>query len=364
MMKVGNIIRDKRYRWLLWPAAVIVTLIFYSLVPYESRFIEMAFSTGWFQVFRVIWDYTIGLSPVPLLYVLIIGLILYWYWGVKKTGGLQNKLVSFGKRVLISICFLFLAFYWLWGFNYKRVGLATKLSLEKQEVNVDRLFEEYQRVTDTLNSLAQEVDVDTDFQNLESQIRQDLISLYNELEISHKGRVRVRKLKPKGSLLHISTAGVYLPFVGEGHLDAGLHPITHPFTMMHEMSHGYGFTGEDICNFLALLGCIRSDSMSFRYSGYFGYWRYLRSNAYRADKERFKQVDDRISAKVREDYEEIIAYANRYPDIMPKLRDLIYDSYLKSHGIQDGLSNYSAIINLALAYKDRYGDLEEATSIQ
>jgi len=44
---------------------------------------------------------------------------------------------------------------------------------------------------------------------------------------------------------------------------------------------------------------------------------------------------------------------DRYPDIMPAVRDKMYDSYLKSHGVKDGLANYSHMIKYIKAYRER-----------
>ena len=188
-------------------------------------------------------------------------------------------------------------------------------------------------------------------------MRTDLVTAYKYMKLPVQGRVRVRKLRPKGSLLHLSTAGVYLPFTGEGHIDAGLHPITHPFTMMHEMSHGYGWTGEDVCNFLGLIGAVNSDEIFTRYSGYFGYWRYLRSQLYQIDKVRFELYYREMPPSILKDYQEILAYADRYRDIMPMLRDFFYDNYLKSHGISSGLINYSQMIILSYQWQEKHGSL-------
>jgi hypothetical protein len=46
-----------------------------------------------------------------------------------------------------------------------------------------------------------------------------------------------------------------------------------------------------------------------------------------------------------------------FPDIMPELRDLMYDTYLKTNGVTAGLSSYGQVVGLALAYQAAYGEL-------
>ena len=73
--------------------------------------------------------------------------------------------------------------------------------------------------------------------DLEDKIRSLLIGNLEKFGYPAPAKVRGRRLFPKGLLLRISTAGVYIPFTGEGHIDAGLHHLQLPFVMAHEMSH-------------------------------------------------------------------------------------------------------------------------------
>jgi len=212
-------------------------------------------------------------------------------------------------------------------------------------------------VTDSLQVIRERLGPEVDWDVPQKDLVQTLYHAYDGLDLPHPGRVRIVKLQPKGSLLHFSTAGVYLPFLGQGHIDAGLHPITHPFTMLHEMSHGYGWTGEDACNFLALICAVNSTNDQVKYSGYFGYWRYLRTQVFLLDRSLF-DLEYRIGPpSVMNDYKEILAYSDRYVEILPELRDLFYDSYLKSHGISSGLVNYCEMILLAYQWKSQHTSL-------
>lgn len=344
--------------WLL-PSLAVLTLLLYWCLPYNSHFVESWYSQGVFIVYRWIWDYTVGLLPIGMIYFLVLIIVflflrpffIYRLW--------REKLISFSKTSVRIVSIGIISFYWLWAFNYKRSDFRAVLSIERTTPKEEYIFEEYCRITDSLvviNYHLRRALLSSDTVN-EVDLRSSLIKVYDKLDIPHAGRVRAIKLIPKGSLLHISTAGVYLPFVGAGHIDAGLHPITHPFTMMHEMSHGYGWTGEDACNFLALMASINSDNNRIRYSGYFGYWRYLRSQIYRIDKKRFEEYYRDIPDAVLSDYKDILSYSDRYKDILPRIRNIFYDNYLKSHGISSGLVSYSEIILLAYEWQEKHGSL-------
>jgi len=342
-------------------AAGITLLVFY-VTPYRSAFVEQAYSRGFFRIYRSFWDHTIALSPIPLIYLVILGAILYLF-GIGSYSRAKvhpkPKWQNFTRRLVRLICFAVVIFYWCWGFNYKRSSLNSLLELGSDEPNEVWLRDTYCEVTEKMMQLRLQIgDVEVgDIYVSEKELRDNLEDKLRSIGLPVYGHVRARKIQPRGSLLHLSTAGVYLPWAGEGHIDKGLHPIVHPFTMIHEMSHGYGWTGEDECNFLALITAISSDNKWAQYSGYFGYWRYLRYQLFVVDREVFDQLYRAGDDVVMKDYEEIISYSRRYKEILPELRDIFYDTYLKSHGIASGLINYNQMIRLAYRWEQSHGDL-------
>lgn len=349
-----------RRAWFWVLLLLVMTLLANSLLPYQSQWVETYYSRGFFMVFRSCWDFLLGWSPLPLIYFLIGAIVLALAVPLFRKYGWRQKLLIVARRLGLMMALLVIAFYWMWGFNYKRIDIGQTLDIRDVDISVEDIFDTYCQVSDTLTALRSMISSDIKwdgYQVDQDELRGDLMKIYGFLDLKTWGRVRIRRLYPRGSLLYIGTAGVYLPFVGEGHIDPGLHPLTHPFTMMHEMSHGYGWTGEDVCNFLALLASINSEDPITRYSGYMSYWRYLRSNAYRTDGERWRSMGVLVSEDVLRDYHEILAYSDQYPDIMPRLRDLIYDSYLKSHGISEGIVSYSAMVSLAHGWQVQYGSL-------
>src|SRR5690606_10755435 len=155
------------------------------------------------------------------------------------------------------------------------------------------------------------------------------------------GRVRVRQPWPKGILMRWSTAGIYIPQVAEGHIDRGLAAVQKPFTMAHEMAHGYGVTDEGACNFIAWLACRQSPDPAIRYSGALLYWRYVASEMPR---EAVDQALQKLPPVVERSLRVIRDNNRRYPDILPRLRDLIYGTYLRGHGVQGGLRSYHYVV--------------------
>ena len=155
--------------------------------------------------------------------------------------------------------------------------------------------------------------------------------------------------------MRFSTAGIYIPFSGEGHVDAGMHPVQYPFTMAHELAHGFGVTNEGECNFLAYVACKEVDDPLVRYSGLLSYWRYVAAEYRRAFPEEYKARYDKLPVLIIETIESIRENNAKYPDIMPALRDKVYETYLRSNGIEEGLVSYSLIVRMVHAYRIKQG---------
>jgi hypothetical protein len=42
----------------------------------------------------------------------------------------------------------------------------------------------------------------------------------------------------------------------------------------------------------------------------------------------------------------------KYPDLMPRIRDAVYSSYLKRHGVKGGLRSYNYVVMMVDQYLD------------
>jgi len=339
----------------------IITLIINEVLPFNSPFIEQFYSNGLFLAVRTLHDNTLGRLPFPTIYLLfgcLMGLAIryiYRHRNIRRKPW-HKTIIQLISHVITLLCIILTLFYWLWAFNYKRQSFEHKNNLVKSPITEEWLFDELRSVHDSLYSLRTTLNFRYDHQPIESEIRRTMKKHLASLGYSTHGEVRVREIHPKGNLLIWSTAGVYLPFVSEGHIDAGLPELVKPFTLAHEMTHGYGEGSESVCNFIAFLTCIRSHDLSVRYSGWLGYFRYLLSACRRTNPEVYQSFrNNEMSELIEIDLETIYVGLQKYPDLLPKLRYLIYDSYLKSHGVSEGMLSYSHMIRLAKMWDAKFG---------
>jgi len=334
----------------------VCTIFLQKILSAFPSFVEQFYFNGLFQVLRVVYDYTLGMLPIPMIYIFHIGLFIFIYRSYKKARKAPSRkktLLSVGHSIVSLISFILIVFYWSWGFNYQRIPIETHLGLIEKDAPTLDVLTQVKRTGDLLlqiktsEAFKKQYDIVAyDRQYIEQQVREGIEGVLQEMDYPTTGKVRIRHVKPKGTLLRFSAAGIYLPFVFEGHIDPGLHPVTWPFTMCHEMGHGYGFTDEGTCNFLGFLGCLHQDDIFIQYSGWLGYFRYLLGNARKFYPEKYGELYKEIPAPVQQDLKDIQTELKKYPDLFPRARDVIYDSYLKSHGISEGLQNYNKIVRL------------------
>ncbi|MEM9525281.1 MAG: DUF3810 domain-containing protein [Bacteroidota bacterium] len=325
--------------------------------------IERYYSRGLFPLLRVAWDNSIALLPIPLFYLfwlLVVGCLV---WLVRRFfserrkkqaawGGLARRLVNF-------ILLLFSAFLLGWGYNYGRQPVEATMGFTPYQPTLTELRTRVRVQAIALSQLRAQVTQDTqaltqaDFPaDLEGRVRPLLREALLEHGYPAPGRPRARRLRPKGVLLHLSTAGVYWPWAGEGNIDAGLHPLQQPPVMAHELAHAYGFGYEGTCTFWAWLAGLQASDPAMAYAFGLGYWRRIAGRLRQAEPEAYWEWRaDSLDAGIRNDLQAIYDNAEQYRDIAPVVRDITYDAYLKAQGVPDGLLNYGRVVQLVEGYR-------------
>lgn len=277
-------------------------------------------------------------------------------------GGCILRLFNFIYSTVAVVMWIVFWFTILWGFNYNRIDTNDRLDLYPIEITNEDMFNEMDKRVDNLVSTRKQLlEEGSSFSeneiplDIEDQIRQQVMTTMAELGYQPKGNVRIRNLK-KGLLLRFGTAGFYFPFTGECNIDPGLHPLQKPFTMAHEMAHGYGVGNEGTCNFIAYLACIKSDNDFIRYSGLISFWRYVAGSYNRSNPEAYEQYRTALFPGLVRDLNDINTNSELYPNIMPWLRVNAYDSYLKAQGEMDGIASYSKVIELVFSFESQHPD--------
>ena len=339
-------------RFIYWAGSALLFILIKEVFP--EAFWERWYYKGFFLLLRQTYDFLLGWSPIPMVYIVFsIILVRTARWlGHKSKGWLYMVTEAVG-----GICALVTLFYLAWGFNYGQISLQERQGFSFTDIDQEAIVNEFHRATDVLKDEAARLP--SSLNNDESimrapindhTLRPDVENALKTLSLPSKGNVRVRQLWPNGLLLRLNTAGIYIPQTGEGHIDKGLLSVQKPFTIAHEMAHGYGVADEGACNFIAWMACSQSHDQWVRFGGALTYWRYAASEM---PADSVIQMMQTLPPVVTRSIALIKANDKRFPDFMPKARDAIYSSYLKRHGVKEGLRSYNEVVMMVSQYLER-----------
>lgn len=356
----------------IWLFLFFITIILRVSLP--PQYIEHFYSRGFYVAFRGAWDLFFAWLPFPLFYVFwavvvvflakilrIFFLLLIQYFLFKENIFYQNSKNIF-KRIILFLSVLGTLFFWFWGFNYGRVPFEHQIDLKIRQLDTVEVTKDFQnaltQTTKLREILNQRLGIDslTPLSNtmltadLEQATRQAVQKSLQDWGLPHDfTKPRLRELRPQGILSRFGASGVYWLWVAECNMDAGLHPLEKPFTAAHELTHGYGWTDEAVCNFVAFVACARPENdPQIQYSAWLTYFRYLVGNLRRAAPFTYEQLKPLIGKAIRIDLEAIRQNQMLYKDFFDTAR--FYDAYLKTQGVKDGVVSYSRLLLLVNAH--------------
>lgn len=356
----------KANQWLK-PGVILglITVFIRSLASPE--WLEQYYSRGVFPGFRILLDtFITSWFPIPLVY-LFIPLVLFFTgrglfkWFRSKSRGKGIRAIAGLLNFAGWTVGLFLL---MWGFNYGRQPIEERIGIEPKGLALSSLRTVVRQEAAILENLRAQIPKADTFAlntehfpvNMEEQLRQAIEKALDYYNYPTVGGVRGRVVEPKGVLLRFSTAGIYFPWTGEGHIDDGLIYLQRPYTMTHELAHGYGFGDEGTCSFWAYLAAFNIDEPALEYAIRLGYWRSLAVHWVRADTVSYQDFRAQLPKGIIADLTAINENIDAYPDIFPDFRDAFYDTYLKAQGISEGLQNYGRVINLVEAWRETEGE--------
>jgi hypothetical protein len=167
------------------------------------------------------------------------------------------------------------------------------------------------------------------------------------------GRVRIRALRPAGWLRRFGSDGVYIPYFGEGYVAGDLLPHEMPFTLAHEMAHGYGLTDEGGVNLLAFLACRDSSDPVIRYSAASALWVYAVGDLAAESAAEARAAWDGLPAGMKADIRAAQRAAARYRGLVERASGRIYERFLRSNQVKEGLRSYSQFVGLVAAWRKK-----------
>jgi hypothetical protein len=339
-----------------WKWTVIAVAVACLLIPFSPSFIERWYSTGLYPIVQRLVTPITNLAPFALFDLLTVGAFLWTVIvlvrAVRDARRLRrwSRLLTTGLNLLTAAAALYLVFLLVWGFNYRRVPMSSRLIVERAAPSEDAVAALGQLAVQQINALYEAAHAAGDTPPWrDDRLRTAFETVQGFL--TDAPRAVPGRLKPTifGPYFRwTSVDGMVDPFALEVMANPDLLPIERPFVAAHEWAHLAGYADESEANFVGWLTCLRAGEAA-QYSG----WLYL-----------YWQLANEVSAKTRQQLAEALAPGPRR-DIdaiverlrrgqLPALRRsswMVYDTYLKANRVEAGVRSYGLVVTLILRAK-------------
>jgi hypothetical protein len=334
----------------------IITFILVRLAVKHPQIVESFYSDKIYPLITRLFSPLSGLFSFSLwdTFWVMFGLLLF--------GGLVAVImrkVRFWKyllRALQAVAILYAAFYLLWGFNYFRPGIGSRLDWES--FKPDEVV--FRQILDTLINKTNTSRVtisDSDYLSINTLIEKSFLKNNSELGIDF----RDKKMRPKTMLFSsiaakLGLSGYFGPFTNEVNLNSKLLPFDYPFSLAHEEAHKYGIANEAEANLVSFIICTSSEDNRLKYSGYMMLLLYFLNDASRLSDYGtiIKKIDEHVISdlRFRRDY-----YEKLQNKTLEKVSSAANDAYLKVNNIKSGIRNYDQVVTLAISWYRNSGFL-------
>jgi len=304
------------------------------IYQYIFKFYSMLFS-----------GFSIAIGDLLVLLALISSIIYFIFFFRFKINDFIN--------VFAVISITIFLFYSLWGLNYFKTPLLSKLDIGEIK------YESLQTTLDLLIDDANEAhlllgDEDSTLENLEfdkekiiSELKLDNIKKFDKISTTKFAK---KSIIPK-IFLYQGVSGYINPFTLEAIVVEEIPSIDFSITVLHEQAHQLGYAAEEDANFLAFISSINNQDPLIKYSGYVFGLSYLLNEIQINHNDDLSLFTDKINSGIIEDINSRKKFWQKYSNnIINSLQNILYDFYLKSNNQKAGIASYSRIVNHIINY--------------
>jgi hypothetical protein len=313
-------------------------------------------------------EWTLGLLIVSVLAAIVIAVAQL----IRRQRSAVNVISNGLLRIVTIAAVVVAGFYLLWGLNYARAPLQTRLGWKPIERPADAA--ESERQTEEIALLTQQLieaanrsyqefagtdDLGRPSQppagatSIDATIDAAFVRVQERLLLEPgfgAARGRAKPLSASVILNYLQLSGFYFPWTAEANYNRLVPPPTLAHVIAHEKSHQRGIAREDEANFLGYLACAMSDDPYTRYSGYLFAQQQLLGELVRRDLNRAREIAALRAKGMLRDIEAINLFWAQYEGRAAELSESMNNRYLRSQGERRGVAAYAASRNLIVLF--------------
>lgn len=289
----------------------------------------------------------------------IFAAVFYLAWQVRCLIARPQKGRRAVRMALTVLCVglsVYAGFCLLWGVFYGADSFQDKSGLTARGGTVEELTALTERFAREVSAVGDQVQRDENgcFAVPRSEIFAEAMSAYDGVvqvfDCLKKPAVMPKAFVSSRGMSYLDFSGFYFPFTGEANLNDESPAAYLPANICHEMAHQQGIATEQECNFVAIMAATSADSAAYRYAGYLMGYVHLANALYRVDQAAWQTIRDSLPDTVRADLRQNSAYWAQFDGLVNTAATKVYDGFLKSNGLTDGVQNYGTVVDLLLAY--------------
>lgn len=294
----------------------------------------------------------ISFSMGDVFYTLFFAYIIYLF--VKNIKYLWQKPLLWLDKTLLLLMSTACAFFFLWGFNYFRVPLATTLGVETTYTE-EELYSATEHCLQRAIALHQQlapndsVKVDFNLSNKEIYALAHKAYPLGITGISDFSSCKSVKSSLYSTLLtYMGYSGYLNPFTNESQVNGKMVGYSKPITACHEIAHQMGYAAEEEANYLGYLAAEKADSPYFKYSAELFALRHFLNEIAVVNPEKYKEIGIKIPQGILENYREVRRFWQQYENKAEPVFKASYDAFLKANKQQQGIDSYDLVVGLLI----------------
>ncbi len=344
----------------------LLSLIIVLIARFNTGFADF-FNRNISSVFRFLLAKITNILPFSLaeLLILLIPVILaiIILFAIRRKSSTWRAVVSYIVTLFAGASVFFTLFVFTFGTGYYTPTLDKQLSLDKQPVSRNDLYETALILADEINALVPEIHYDLDgaskmpysLAEMDDKLMVSYGALSDKYSFIQRFNSNIKPVLCSVAMSYTHITGVYTFFTGESNLNIDFPDYTLPFTAAHEFAHQRGIAREDEANFVAFLVCEKSDDAYIRYCGYLNLCEYVLNALYSADdtpkKDYYYSARRALDSSVRSEMNAYAIFMEKYQDSAAgNIGSSINDTYLNLNGVAEGSRSYGLVADLAVAY--------------
>ncbi|MBJ2174611.1 DUF3810 domain-containing protein [Aureibaculum sp. A20] len=343
---------------------LVVQILLVKLLSHFPNTIDLYYSNGIYPIISNIFRFTFSWIPFSvgdILYFLIglsllIGIVK---WIKSKFKNTWQELFKLGAYVSV---FYFL-FHFLWGLNYYRNSLYTNLKLDKKQITIENLSELTEKLLENLKRTQHQLVSNDSLAVVVPYSKTEILektqlaytALTEEFPVYNYKNVSLKKSLFSLPLSYMGFAGYLNPISGEAQVNSYVPKVNLPAITCHEVAHQLGIGFEDEANFIGFLAATKSNDLYFNYSAYLKALRFSIAGLYILDENAAQSYIEKIPKGVLKNIKQSEEFWLAYQNKLEPFFKLFYDGYLKANQQKEGMKTYSRMVNLLIAYDQKYG---------